>query len=93
MILISGVGTSRSKSNSDKFDDNKYCDKSNFMVLICHVTSHNHLFKRSCDLMIGSPLRQVTTLLNLVASGIVVEKNMFNLSRDHVSKRLCNFVG
>ena len=39
----------------DKLGDNRYCDKSDLMFLICHVTSHNHLFKRSCDFMIGSP--------------------------------------
>ena len=42
------------------------------MVLICHVTSQNHVIKRSCDFMCRSLSRQVTILQVLVAIGTVV---------------------
>ena len=41
--------------HSGNFGDNRYCDKSDLMFLISHVTPHNHLFKWSFDFMIGSP--------------------------------------
>ena len=42
--------------HSDKFGDNRYCDLSNLMFLICQDTSHNHLFKWPYDLVVvGSP--------------------------------------
>ena len=37
----------------NKFGDNGYCDKWDLIFLICHVTSHNHLFKWSSDFMVG----------------------------------------
>ena len=39
------VETSCSKSPLWQFGDNKYCDKSDLVLLICYVTSHNPLFK------------------------------------------------
>ena len=27
----------------DKFAENRYCDQSDLMLIICHVTSHNHI--------------------------------------------------
>ena len=75
MIKTLSVGTLLAVSyHSDKFGNNRYCDESDLMFLICHVTWHNHLFKWSWDFIIGSPSPWVTTLLILVASGIVVEE-------------------
>ena len=41
--------------HSDKSGDNRYCNLSNLMFLICQATSHNHLFKWPYDLVVGSP--------------------------------------
>lgn len=52
------------------------------MLLICHVTSCNLLFKWLCDSMLGSPLQLVTTLPSLVA----MRCNVFEFSCDHLIK-------
>ena len=59
---------------ADKFGNNKHCGKSYLLFLICHVISHNHSFKWSCDFIVGIPSPLLTTLLLLVVSGIVLVK-------------------
>ena len=55
----------------NKFRDNRYCDESDLMFLICHMISHNLLPKYSCDFMIGSPSPYVITLMT---SAVVVKE-------------------
>ena len=38
---------------ADKFRDHKHCDGGD-MFLICHVTSHEHMFKWLCKFMGGT---------------------------------------
>ena len=40
----------------------RHCGSGDRMVLVCHMISQDHVIKRSCDLMCGSPSRQVTIL-------------------------------
>ena len=46
---------------ADKSYDHKHCDEGD-MFLICHVTSHEHMFKGLCEFMGGSSSRWVTIL-------------------------------
>ena len=41
---------------ADKSCDHKHCDEGD-MFLICHVTSHEHMFKGLCEFMGGSSSR------------------------------------
>ena len=76
----------------DKFSDNGYFDKWNLMFLICHVTSHNDLFKWSCDFMIlqdnvtkGSSnimVRNSSRLVTILPSFVAIDTNGFRLSRN-----------
>ena len=63
------------------------------MFLLCHVNSHNHLFKWSHDFVVASP-----TLLTLAVLGSVIVKiKLFFIdhliSKDHTFKRFCDFKG
>ena len=42
---------------TDKSCEHKDCDGGDIMILICHVTSREHMFKGLCGFMGGSPLR------------------------------------
>ena len=39
---------------SDKSCDHKHCDGGDIQILICHVTSHKHIFKGLCEFMGGT---------------------------------------
>ena len=39
------------------FGGYRHCGIEDVMVLVCHVISHNHVIKESCDLIGGSPSR------------------------------------
>ena len=54
--------------------------------LICHVTSRKHMIEGSGNFMSGTSSWNVTTLSNLVATGIAVVE-VFSLSRDQVRPR------
>ena len=53
----------------DKFCEHRHSDSGD-MFLICHMISHNHMFKGFCEFKGGSPSQQVTTLPCLVAIGV-----------------------
>ena len=65
------------------------------MYLICHVTSHDHLIEWTCELMGGSSLGYVTTLISFVTISFYDGGNMFLIchrtSREHIFK--CEFMG
>ena len=54
-----------------KFGGDSLSGSGLIMILICHLISQDHVIKGSCGFMGGSPLWYVTTLLSLVAIGIV----------------------
>ena len=35
----------------NRFDDHRRCDMGDLIILICHVTLRDHVFKGSCDTM------------------------------------------
>ena len=41
------------------------------MLLICYVTSHEHMFQGLCEFIGGSPSQRVTTLPCFVTIGLV----------------------
>lgn len=43
------------------------------MVLICHVTLHDHMTKLFSDFLVRTPARYVTILLSLLAIGTVTK--------------------
>ena len=47
------VRASCSKYHHDNIDDIKYCDKWDLVLLLCHITSYNHLFKWSYNFSFG----------------------------------------
>ena len=65
------------------------------MFLICHVNSHNHFFKWSCDFMVGCPLTLDHHAANFggfrpCGSG---DKTFFHMiSKDHMFKGLCDML-
>ena len=56
----------------DKLGDQRHCNKGVSLILISYVNSHDHMFKESCNIMVGSPSWQLTTLSSLVAIDMVV---------------------
>ena len=59
----------------NNFGKHRHCYTGDLTILICHVTSSNHIFKGSCKFMDGSPLYYVATLPCLVSIGVVqIEK-------------------
>ena len=56
--------------HSDKSCDHKNGDSRN-ASLMCHVNSHEHMFKGLCDFMVASLSWWLTTLPCLVAIGLV----------------------
>ena len=40
-----------------KFGDHRHCVSGYIMILVCHVTSQDHLIKGSCEFMGRSPSR------------------------------------
>ena len=47
----------------DRFGDHMHCDIGDIMLLICHETSSDHMFKGLCELMNGSSPLQVTVAM------------------------------
>ena len=47
------VRASCTKYHRDNIGDNKYCDKWDLMLLLCHITLYNHLFKWSYNFLFG----------------------------------------
>ena len=47
------------------------------MYLICHVTSHDHLIERTCELMGRNSLCYVNMLISLVTISIVMVEICF----------------
>ena len=45
------------RHNLIKFRDHRYCDSGHIMILICYVTSRNHVFKELCVFIGRSPSR------------------------------------
>ena len=41
--------------SSPQFGDRRHCDMGDLKILICHVTSHDQVFKGSCDVIGGRP--------------------------------------
>ena len=77
--------------HSGKFGDHRHCDVEDLITLICHMTSHDPVFKRSCDIIGGSPSRYVITLQSLtVISFVAVEIflicHVHDLARPHDSR-------
>ena len=71
----------RSKGNANlwwpltwNFYCHRHCGNGDIMFLVCHVATPDHIFKESCDLMNGSTLSWVTTVLSLVAREIAFEE-------------------
>ena len=56
----------------DKFGGQRHCDSSDIQLLLCHLTSREHVFKVSCRFMNGRPSGKVATLTYFVA--IVLEQ-------------------
>ena len=53
-----------------KFGGHRHCGIEN--ILVCHVISHNHMIKESCDFISKSSSRLFTILLSLLAIDTVV---------------------
>ena len=64
-------------------------------ILICHVTSPDHLIERSCGLMGGVFLYYVPTLSLAPISIVIMETFLIChvTSREHMFKGLCEFMG
>ena len=54
------------------FGGHKHCCSRDIKFLTCHVTSHDHVIKDSCDFMGRSPSQYLTTQPSLVIIGIMV---------------------
>ena len=54
--------------------DYKHCDSEYILLLICHVTSFEHMFKGLCEFMGRIPSRWVTTLPCLLVNDQVQMK-------------------
>ena len=48
------------------------------MYLICHVTSHDHLIERTCELLGRNSLCYVTKLISLVTISIMMVEMFLN---------------
>ena len=55
----------------DKAGDHRHYDSTDSIILICHVTSRDHVLKGSCESMAGSLSWYVTILPYFVAAGLV----------------------
>ena len=44
---------SHSSHHPPKFGGRRPCESLNITLLVCHVTSHDHMMKMSCDLADG----------------------------------------
>ena len=67
-----------------KFDGHRRCDNVEIMLLLCHITSRDHVFQEPCDFKGGSFSFYVTTLIRLVTKVIVVaEITCFNFFYEH----------
>ena len=69
-----------------KFGGHRHCGSGD--MLICHISSRDHVFKESCDFMFGSLSLKVNTRLNLVATQawtlpIVILAKMCSFSLKH----------
>ena len=53
--MTCGVGAPQPKSTFSKFDTYRSCGRGDITLLICHVTSRDHVIKRTCDIVGGSP--------------------------------------
>ena len=42
---------------ADNFCDHKHCDGGDMIFLICHLTTHEQMFKGLCKFMGGNPSR------------------------------------
>ena len=72
MILQEQVTTGPSNFiNDNNFSGNKHCGIGGIIDLVYHVTSQDHVFKRSCYFMGRSPSRKVIILLSLLTISIV----------------------
>ena len=59
-----------------KFVGHGQCGSGDIMVLVCYVSSRDHVIKGSCDYMGRSPSRLVTILPSLVVIGTTVVKTI-----------------
>ena len=55
-----------------RFTGKRPCGSSNIKYLKSHVTSCNHTFRKLCDFCVEPAQKKRTTLLSLVAMGLVV---------------------
>ena len=72
-----------------KFIDHRFCESGDFMLLICHMNSCEHMLKGLCAFMGGSPLAvslSHSTFLShwSSASGEILYLICHMISRDHV---------
>ena len=44
-MQLNGWGLLAVCNHSNKFSDHRHCGNGDLMFLICHVTSHDHVFK------------------------------------------------
>ena len=73
-----------------KFGSKRQCISGDVMVLVCHMTSQDHVIKESCDFMGESPLRSVTNLSILVAISTVVVEVCLSLLKSRIKHARLN---
>ena len=75
-----------------KFNSHRSCGSRGMTYLMCHMTLQDHVIKGYCNFMDRSYSLYVTTC-KPCCSGSLWKwiYNVFNLSRDHEFKGLCNF--
>ena len=72
VVWLYGYEPFKISHHFNKFHGHRYCNSGDIIVLACHVISHDHAIRESCDFIGSGPSRWATILPTLVVKDTLV---------------------